>query len=348
MGTLTGTWATAVTHAAGGIPANCAVVQGPVLVPSSIEAPEGGLVGTGTLINVNSGTDTGYKADALDAFSTVPTYSDAGSASPTLGNAFPTTSLVINTGGLSNISGSSELATVYRTDWTAVSGVTAGTRATAAVFMHASIINEYVLDSATLSNTDWVITQPLKRNFVNNVTAATPYTAVFTTGGACETVSFNYFNREEGQATASGADFSPLPPSAAPNSLCWESNVLSIRNGHQTGSTATSLVLGSVNVTNVTVNSTFQNGWGRLTFTGTNAATNGMAGSAATSDRTAVNSTTTAIAAGTAGAQTFFGLPSTGFMIRTFTNGTLTCGTGSCQGNYSALFRHSYITTIAP
>jgi hypothetical protein len=73
-----------------------------------------------------------------------------------------------------------------------------------------------------------------------------------------------------------------------------------------------------------------------------------MAGAAATSDRTAVNSTSAAIAAGTAAAQTFFGLPSTGFMIRTFTNGTLTCGAGSCQGNYSALFRHSYITTIAP
>ena len=346
MGNLTGAWATAVTHVSG-VPANCAVVQGPVLTPSSIEAPGGGLTGTGTLINVNSGTDTGYKADALDAFSTTQTYSDAGSAAPTLGNASPATSLVINAGGV-DATGNSSLATVYRTDWTAVSGVTAGARATAAVFMHSSILNEYVLDNVTQSLTDWVITQPLKRNFVTNVTAATPYTNVFTTDGACETVSFTYFNREEGSATASGADFSPLPPSAAPNSLCWESNVLSIRNGAQTGPTTSSLVLGSVNVTNVTVGSTFQNGWARLTFTGANASTNGMAGAAATSDRTAVNSTTAAIAAGTAGAQTFFGLPSTGFMIRTFTNGTLTCGSGSCQGNYSALFRHSYITTITP
>jgi hypothetical protein len=45
---------------------------------------------------------------------------------------------------------------------------------------------------------------------------------------------------------------------------------------------------------------------------------------------------------------TFFGLPVTGFMVRTFNNGTLTCTGGACQGNYSALFRHSYVTTITP
>jgi hypothetical protein len=349
MGNLTGAWAAAVTHNAAGIPANCAVVQGPVLTPSSIEAPGGGLTGTGTLINVNSGTDTGYKVDALDAFSILPIYSDAGSALPDLTAANPARSLVINAGGL-DATNNSSLATVYRTDWTAISGVTAGAHATAAVFMHSSILNEYVLDSTTQSLTDWVITQPLKRAFVTVTTAATPYTNVLTTSGACETVSFTFFNREEAGATAAGADFSPLPPSGPANSICWESNVLSIRNGaaHMPASTLTSTVLGSVNVTNVNVTSSFQNGWGRLTFTGANAATNGMAGAAATSDRTAVNSTSAAIAAGTAAAQTFFGLPSTGFMIRTFTNGTLTCGAGSCQGNYSALFRHSYITTIAP
>jgi hypothetical protein len=34
--------------------------------------------------------------------------------------------------------------------------------------------------------------------------------------------------------------------------------------------------------------------------------------------------------------------------MRTFTNGTLTCTTGSCQGNYGGLFQHSYRTTITP
>ena len=32
----------------------------------------------------------------------------------------------------------------------------------------------------------------------------------------------------------------------------------------------------------------------------------------------------------------------TGFMVRTFDNGTLTCGTASCQGNYGAMFGHKF------
>jgi hypothetical protein len=50
----------------------------------------------------------------------------------------------------------------------------------------------------------------------------------------------------------------------------------------------------------------------------------------------------------TAGVVTFYGLPVTGFMIRTFANGGLTCGTASCQGNYGAAFGHSYTTVVAP
>jgi hypothetical protein len=34
------------------------------------------------------------------------------------------------------------------------------------------------------------------------------------------------------------------------------------------------------------------------------------------------------------------GLPAIGFMVRTFRNGTLTCGSTSCQGNYGGSFAH--------
>jgi hypothetical protein len=40
------------------------------------------------------------------------------------------------------------------------------------------------------------------------------------------------------------------------------------------------------------------------------------------------------------GAVVVRGLPWTGFMARTFENGTLTCGSISCQGNYSGIFPH--------
>jgi hypothetical protein len=352
MGTLLGATATNVTHNTAGVPNNCAAVRAPTFVPPAgeITAPSGGLMGTGTLINVNNGQDAGYKADALEAFSNVPQYTVPTSITPQLGNANPAISLVINAGGL-DATGASMRATAYLTDFTGtVSGVTGGTRAVASVFMHSAVMNEYVLDSGTGSNTDWVITQPLKNLFVTNVTAATPYTQVLTSGGACETISFTYFNREEATATAGGSDFSPIPPGGAPSSLCWESNVLSIRNGQAHMPTgAASGVLGSANTTSVSVTNTFQNGWAILNFTGTNAnAPVGMAGALAGSQRVRLDQAIPPAAVVTAGAVTFFGLPVTGFMIRNFRNGTLTCGTATCQGNYGSLFSHSYRTTITP
>jgi hypothetical protein len=45
---------------------------------------------------------------------------------------------------------------------------------------------------------------------------------------------------------------------------------------------------------------------------------------------------------GVGGTTTLFGLPVTGFMIRTFTRDNIACNAGACQGNYSAIFGHSY------
>jgi hypothetical protein len=352
MGTLSGATAAAVTHNSAGTPANCGVVQaaGFIAVPAGqLNNPQGGLMGTGTLINVNSGRDAGYKADALDGWRSLPFYTDSGATQPNLGDATPTTSLVIRSGDL-DATGASTLITAYRSDFALTSGVAAGTRAVASVFMHNAVMNEYVLDSASASLTDWVVTQPLKNQFVNNVTAAQPYTRVLTANGACETIGFTYFNREEASAIAQGSDFSPLPPAGAANSMCWESTVLSIRNPgatHMPSDTTASTVLGSKNVTNVNVTSGFQNGWGILQFTDTGASL-GL-GATATSQHISMGTEApNALGAAVLGPVTFLGLPVTGFMVRTFSNATLTCGTASCQGNYGAAFTHSYRTTITP
>ena len=358
MGSLTGTWATAATHV-NGVPANCGVFNASAsLTPSSIEAPSGGLMGTGTLINVANGQDAGYKADALEAWSNIPQYSDPGFVTPSLANATPTNSLVINAGG-TDATGASVQITAYRSDFAAQSGVVAGARAVASVFMHAAVMNEYVLDQATGSTTDWVITQPLKRVFVSATTAAQPYSNILTSSGACETINFTFFNREEQSATAAGNDFSPLPPAGAPNSLCWESNVLSIRNSSLTQFNGlpnnVSALLGSANVTNVnvTANANFQNGWALLSFTGPGANTPLGLNAAATSNRIALDSTLLGAPTVVTGAVTFVGLPVTGFMVRNFKNGNLTCpttgtSTTTCQGNYGSLFNHSYRNIILP
>ena len=351
MGTLSGATATAVTHNSAGVPANCGVVQAAsfTTIPAGqINAPTGGLMGTGTLINVNAGRDAGYKADALDAWRNAAFYTDSGFTQPNLGDATPATSVVISSGLIDPVTGASTRLTAYRSDFVTTSGVLAGTRAVASVFMHNTVMNEYVLDSGTGSLTDWVITQPLKNQFVNNVTAAQPYTNVLTSAGACEVISFTFFNREEAGATAAGSDFSPLPPAGPANSLCWESTVLSIRNGatHMPADTTQSTVLGSRNLTNVSVRTGFQNGWASLAFTGVGAA-NGL-GAVATSQRISLGSDAPVAGAVVAGVVTFQGLPVTGFMVRTFSNNTLTCGTATCQGNYGAAFVHSYGTSIIP
>jgi hypothetical protein len=348
MGSLTLATAAAVTHNSAGTPANCAAVRVAsyaTINGTDVFQPTGGLSGTGTLINVNSGLDAGYKADALEAFSDVPSnITPTGFTTPNMAQTTPPVGIVFNN-GYDPIS-SSHL-TVYAADYAAMAAPTDGAMATASVYMHSSVLNEYVLDTATGSLTDWVITQPIKNFFVSTTTAWAPYTQLLTTSGACEEVEFTYFNREEKSATAGGIDFSPPPPNGPASSICWESTVLSIRNGADHMPTGdASGVLGSVNATSIKITPTFQNGWARLRFTDLNASATGLV-SAATS--TWVFSMDNGpLTAGAGGAVQMLGLPATGFMIRTFSNGTLTCGSASCQGNYASLFNHSYGNTIAP
>jgi hypothetical protein len=209
-----------------------------------------------------------------------------------------------------------------------------------------------VLDTGTGSLTDWVLTQPLKNAFVSTATAFAPYTNVLTASGACETIGFSFFNREEQGAVAGGIDFSPLPTAGAPNSICWESTVLSLRNdaAHMPTDTSISGVLGSRNTTSIHVTGTFQNGWASLEFVGANSSQVSGVGltSDVTSDWASVGSDVAAITPAGPAAVQMFGLPVTGFMVRTFSNGTLTCGSGACQGNYASLFDHAYRNVILP
>ena len=54
---------------------------------------------------------------------------------------------------------------------------TSGADAVSATMMHSAVINEYVLDAATRSNTDWVLTFPTKRFYVDRDKSEFPFTA---------------------------------------------------------------------------------------------------------------------------------------------------------------------------
>lgn len=320
MGTITNTAViAAVTHNSAGVPANCPLVQDAAMnmtfgvAPYGVGVPTGGLAGTASLMNVANGTDYGYDAVALADFSPVGIWFAAGDIRPDMRNS-TTTSRVFKGGA------------VVTTDWTGSVGngsTAANVNAVSAVMMHDNVINEYVLDTNTMSGTDWVVTMPTKRYYVpvnNKIVDATdalpasayaPFTKTFYTGGACEPVTVNYWNREE-QSPSVPVGFSPPMPGAVGTCLPWESTVVTFNNSN---------VLESTNKANISVD--YQNGWAKLAFS-----------QAYSSLAAAGNSPV--------GIHTYVGLPTVGFMVQDFVNGNV----GGVLSNYGGNFNHKFTTMI--
>jgi len=337
MATVIGPTLADITHDATGFPVDCTTVN-TTLVAADFTNPTGGLTGTGTLINVNNGTDMAYKAVAISNAFSAPLLPTLTSEQARAADLDPWS---VNLVGTFDNPAGLEGDQVYMDDWFLTTPFP-GVNAMSALFMSSQVMNEFVIETGTKSATDWVVTFPTKRYYyagTSPFTASTPFTAAGTTAGACETISFEYVNREERGAAATGADFSPPPPSGPASTLCWEANVVSIRGDNGTGA---SLVLGSQNVRDIAITTGAQAGWGKLTFTGGNTAV-GLT-SNATSD--AYNWSTLGTQLGVP--KRFVGLPVTGFMVRTFNNGTLTCGSGTCISNYGSALEHNYRRSISP
>ena len=327
MGTITNTAiSAAITHVSG-VPANCSVVQaanmdmGPasalIVGGQSARAnpSTGGLAGTASLIGVAAGTDFGYDPVALDAFapSNVQNiWNPPGSIFPDLTFA-DLTSIIFNGGG------------------TVTSTWLSGDSTVSALLMHNNIINEFVLDNATLSGTDWVVTMPTKRYNVpvHNTALSTdatqlfsPFTHKFWLNGACEPVGLSYWNREEGNVAI--VDFSPPAPGGG-TSLCWETTVVTFNNSH---------LLGSANEVNVPVN--FENGWLRMAFnaTGITAVNGQVDGDGVKHLTTTADQSLTSV-----DGDTYIGLPTVGFMLQDFINQNAAPGV---LATYGGNFNHKY------
>lgn len=308
--TSNGSWATDATHIAG-VPADCDALVASwnggywdtVNSDDGISPPAGGLFGGASLIQVLAGFDVGYNADALDAFADVSLHQSPGSVLPNLNNQTNGlgghTSIVFNDGG------------VVQSDWSR------GVDAVSALYMHDNVMNEYVLDAATMSGTDWVMNFPTKAFYVDpptsgSSTAVPPFTSVFNEfddGTACEPVSLTFWDREERVPSGPGIGFSPPSPGPQGNALCYEDTIITFDNSD---------VLGSALEENVNPSSVgFEDGWMRVTFDDT--------GNTITSND----------------GDTYNGLPVTGFAVQTFTNGTLTDDEGNAVlSNYAGLFGH--------
>jgi hypothetical protein len=326
MGDVTGSTATTATHVNGVPPCTESLLIAPV-APSNTVTGTGGLFGSITLVNVLKGEDFGIDPVALDGFSTVPLWFDAGDIRPTLAFVNPKTSVVVS--GFN----------VYVTPNWPVLAPGNPVDPVSAVLMHNNVYNEFVLDVSTKSGTDWVVTFPTKREYVEAGTglARKLFENNFSASGSCDTVTLTQYDREERTVVSQGT-FSPPPPTLT-DSLCWEANVISYVFPQSSPTPAQSTVLGSKNFS--TVKTDFVNGWVSLAFplVGSRHMLEGPGST--------VFNTATGITSATA-TTSFNGLPVIGFAAITFENGQLSLGPGLLQSNYGGNFNHKTTTSVAP
>lgn len=193
-------------------------------------ANAGGLYGYGVVVNVPEGTAVGYDAIAIDGFN-----SDEALANLHFQPGYETPSL----------QNANEMATIFDGTEAVEAQFGSGADAVSALFMSTSIANDYVIDPSINANTDWVITMPTKRFYVQGSNPVSPFTSTWATSeatgtspamaGACEQIVYRYWDREE--ANIAPVDVvnpplpSPLPPFIPEEvvgiNLCTEVTVVS-------------------------------------------------------------------------------------------------------------------------
>lgn len=214
-----------------GVPPGCAKFQNTLdsiaNTDLTTEAPAGGLFGGGAIVDVANGTYYAYNADAIDGFTAVPLFSTAGSTTPNL--------TAVNT---NPATGEADAYVFQKGVAIPATFTTNPIDAVSAVFDASALMNEWIANAANGQGTDWVVTFPTKRYYVNAVsTAMPPFVEALDEnfdGASCVAVGLGIWDREEGApgVSVSGPIFSPAPiiHTETP-SLCHEVNVVSISAG---------------------------------------------------------------------------------------------------------------------
>lgn len=326
MADVTGDTLDDITHDATGVPADCASLALRDIGNTDFIPPAGGLFGNGYIVNVPDGTMYAYNADAIDGFTDTVLFTNSGSTTPSLqqvnGGGGPT-AVVAHV-----FLGGGTLQTLTYPQSQAIDAVSA-------VFQASALMNTWVANEDASFGTDWVVTFPTKRFYVNPpVTtpptgATAPFVEVFGESGAgqsCVVIDATVYDREEGSAVFVPGDvFSPAPADAPPSSLCHEVNVITISDPTDPMS-----VLGSpyetapgVSALAVNIPPFGEAGWMYLDL-------NPVVQPHALRDDAAGISLS--------------GLPATGFNASRFINTNVTPGV---LANYSGAFRHRVERTLA-
>ena len=377
---IVGATAIAVTgfikHNSVGVPANCAALNtfdnfagnpAATRFPNTATTPansltfppRGGLAGRASIINPATGANYTFSPTAFDAWSVSQQYTEAGNLGPTITSVDSGFGAAI--GPTSNVFTSAGIVT---TVWDVATPAISGRNAMSATMMRNSVMNEFILDAATVSQTDWVVTFPTKRAFVTAV-AALPSAAVppfannfpNAASGACDPYGVSIFNREE-QIPGSSTPVpnpSPLPPGVTVlgSALCWEANVVPFQTASLLGSTNSNALIGSIqtfvtgatsvsgaNTSPAPIRGATQgpNGYMFMNFTGAGQTltTAVVANGLGATTRTPLGGAAAAVAAAI-----YQGMPVIGMMLHNYQN------TGVVS-RYGGVVPHNYTRNITP
>jgi len=200
----------------GGKPSCAAPVGDDVVIPTQLLPPTSGLFGGTWIANVANGTAFSYNADAIEGFSYLVNYTGPSSLFPTLQDA--RTNPVGLTPALMGIA----RAYVFGDDGSLImSDYGTGEDAVSAVFMSDTVYNEYMINAAIGGQSDWVVTFPTKRFYVDNALypghVTSPFAEKF--GATADdqsrvAITLSTFDHEEG-STDTVIPRCPSPPDAS-------------------------------------------------------------------------------------------------------------------------------------
>ena len=162
LANLSGPIAAAITHTTNGFPASCAMVQNLPSSAAGILRPNGGMMGSASVVRAGSGTLLSSRAEALSGFTETSLFYDATQVAPDLAS--------VNQG----VSGAAVSAKIIDSQgrWQVLTYGQSGSGsrpidAVSAVLMASRVKNEYRAAVAIGDATDWVLTLPTKRFYTD-------------------------------------------------------------------------------------------------------------------------------------------------------------------------------------
>jgi hypothetical protein len=240
-------------------PPNCQGLTADVPA-GDLSAPRGGLVGAASIVNVSQGTFFSTNAYAIDGFFNAPTYFADNSSGPTLNDA----SVQSNGFVTANIPINGSYVTLNYPPSQSIDAVSA-------LLMAGQVYGDWDITANSGANTDWVVTFPTKRFYVDpalNTTGSdtSPFAQLFgavSAGRSDVTVGYQTFNRDGATLNSGPIGISPTPPAVFPSPLPYSTQVATFTSAVQANDVA-SYVLGS----NLTVQFPTVNSFNNASTTG--------------------------------------------------------------------------------